>query len=99
VAKSGCVAEGGLSQVFHLLSFAPPMFYSKYSLLAHHLKSITNQNEHQIRLSKDDNPPAHKFLVDDYGDDNGHLNNSDDELLLKHVKQATQALRHRTNDE
>ncbi|KIK05167.1 hypothetical protein K443DRAFT_91828 [Laccaria amethystina LaAM-08-1] len=70
-----------------------------YSLLAHHLKSITNQNEHQIRLSKDDNPPAHKFLVDDYGDDNGHLNNSDDELLLKHVKQATQALRHRTNDE
>jgi hypothetical protein len=63
------------------------MFYSKCSLPAHSLKLITNRNDGRIRLSEDDNPPAHEFLVDDHGDDNGHLNDTE------HVRKATQAWR------
>ena len=47
----------------------------------------------RIKLSEDDGPPAHEFLEDDYGEDNAHLNDSDDEPLSEHVRMATQAWR------
>ena len=71
------------------------MFYSKCSLVTTHpqLKDNHKPNQRPNQLSEDDGPPAHEFLGDDYGEDNAHLNDSDDEPLSEHVRKATQAWR------
>jgi len=61
-------------------------------LPSYRLKTLTRTGGH-IRLSEDDGPASNEFLAEDFDEDNEHLQDSDDEPLSQHVRQATRAWR------